>query len=442
MPQLTARILIVDDEDGIRKTLQAILEDEGYSCVSASNGADALAEIQQQLPDLVLLDIWMPGMDGMEVLQTIKLAHPNLPVIMISGHASIQTAVQATRLGASDFIEKPLELNNTLAVIQRVLRNDQGQSGVQPNDVGMQPISPDKKDKLLANLAPLVFTKQLMRGQRVPQKTITRSSIMYGLGVHTGQKSGLVLETLPANSGIHFIGVVSDYPVPAHLDYVTSTGFATTLKGSTFSVSTVEHLMSALNAYGIANALIKCNGEVPVMDGSALEFCKTIEQVGLQEQEGDWFEIEVRSPIKIGSGKEFIELLPADNFSVEYLLQYPAPLGRQEYTFVLDSPESYKQQIAPARTFGFVRDINALQQKGLAQGGRFDNFVLYDDTGPVNVELRFENEAVRHKILDAIGDLYLLGRPIRGKVRASMTGHSDNIALLKALKERMQDELK
>ena len=119
---------------------------------------------------------------------------------------------------------------------------------------------------------------------------------------------------------------------------------------------------------------------------------------------------------------------------VDYTLSYPKPLGDQNYKFSLTDPESYKAEIAPARTFGFVKDIGRLQQHGLALGGRFDNFVLFGDTGPLNGSLRFPDEPVRHKILDAIGDLYLLGRRLRGKVTACMTGHSDNADLLRQIK--------
>jgi UDP-3-O-acyl N-acetylglucosamine deacetylase len=193
--------------------------------------------------------------------------------------------------------------------------------------------------------------------------------------------------------------------------------------------------MSALCAYGISNLLIKCNGEVPVMDGSANEFCKLFEQVGLTEQDGEWYEIAINETIQVGNEKEWIRIEPADSFSVDYTLRYPAPVGEQHFTFTLSNPESYRAEIAPSRTFSFVKDVGYLQKQGLALGGRFDNFLLIGTEGAINDAWRFPNEPVRHKILDAIGDLYLLGRPLRGKVTACMTGHSDNIALLKKVRE-------
>jgi UDP-3-O-[3-hydroxymyristoyl] N-acetylglucosamine deacetylase len=429
----TKTVLVVDDEEGIRKTLNAVLQDEGYQCLTASSGKEALELLESNIPDLVLLDIWMPVMDGLEVLQIIKNRYPDLPVVMISGHATIQTAVQATKLGAREFIEKPLDLHGTLDCVKRALYQNTVDVNVTSNDNEVQPFTADKRERVLNNINPIVFKNLFSAGQKIRQKTIGQSSVLYGLGVHTGQKSGLVLEPLPVNMGIHFVGVASDTPVPAHIDYVKSTGFATTLRAGDTSVATIEHLMSAFHAYGITNVLVKCNGEVPVMDGSSLEFCKLLDQVGIVEQEAETPAILISKTIKIGNDKEYIQLEPSDKFSINYTLHYPAPLGRQELFYECQSVEDYKKLIAPARTFGFVKDINALQQKGLAQGGRFNNFVLYGEDGPVNVPLRFPDEAVRHKILDCIGDLYLLGRPIQGKVTAYMTGHSDNVELLKEI---------
>jgi UDP-3-O-acyl N-acetylglucosamine deacetylase len=223
--------------------------------------------------------------------------------------------------------------------------------------------------------------------------------------------------------------------VPAHIDYVGSTGYATTIRIGTTQVATIEHVMSACNAYGISNLLIKCDGEVPVLDGSSLEFCHLFEEVGLVDQPGEWHRILIREPIRVETGKASIELQPFDGFEIDYTLEYPAPVGRQRFVFRLDDPSVYRKEIAPARTFGFVKDISALQKQGLALGGRFDNFVLFGEDGPVNCELRFPDEPVRHKIMDACGDLYLLGRRLQARVIARMTGHSQNISLLKKVRE-------
>ncbi|MCB0355063.1 MAG: UDP-3-O-[3-hydroxymyristoyl] N-acetylglucosamine deacetylase, partial [Bdellovibrionales bacterium] len=294
------------------------------------------------------------------------------------------------------------------------------------------------RETVLKNLQRVVFEKELFAGRAVPQKTIARSSLVYGQGLHSGMKSGLMLEPLPAGSGIHFIGVSDQKPVPAHVDYVESTGFATTIRLDRTEAATIEHLLSALHVYGVTNLLVKCNGEVPVLDGSSLKFCELLDETGVVEQDAVVHAIRIESPIVVGKGPEQIRIEPADEFSIDYTLNYPPPLGKQHFTFTVNDIDAYRREIAPARTFGFVRDIGYLQAQGLAQGGRFDNFVLYGDQGPINGNLRFPNEAVRHKILDAIGDLYLLGRPLQGKVTASMTGHSDNIQLLRNLWQAMQ----
>lgn len=433
-------ILVVDDEANIRKTLEGVFADEGYDTLHASDGETALALIAKENPSLVLLDIWMPGMDGIETLQKIKESYPDLPVVMMSGHATISTAVGATRLGAADFIEKPLDLYSTLHTVRRALKVERAsQSSASPSTENR--VDPGLFEGATWNIRHLdtrAMSEQTMRGEKRKQRTLAGSAILYGQGLHSGRKSGLIFEPLPPGSGIQFVGVSEASPVPAHVDFVESTGFATTLRLGSTQAGTIEHVMSALHAYGISNLLIKCNGEVPVMDGSALDFCNLIEATGLEDQDGDWYEIKIEKPIRVDSGKEWVEFLPGDGFEVEYTAVFPNPIGEQRIVFRLNDVADYKREIAPARTFGFVKDIDMLQKMGLALGGRFDNFVLLGEAGPINGKLRFPDEMVRHKVLDAIGDLYLLGRPIRGKVRAHMTGHSDNFNLLRMLREELR----
>lgn len=431
-------ILVVDDEISIRRTVEGILQDEGFRTSTAQDGLEALKRVREERPSLVLLDIWMSGMDGVETLVRIKELMPSLPVIMISGHATIATAIAATRQGAADFIEKPLDLHMLLAAIRRALgleREVQERKEAISEDNTALDFS---RTMPLGELNRIVFGEQKLRGRELRQYTLCRSALLYGQGLHSGRKSGLILEPLPVNSGIHFVGVSETTPVPAHVDFVESTGFATTLRLGNTQAGTIEHLMSALRAYGISNLLIKCNGEVPVLDGSARDFCALFEEVGLEEQGGGWYEIAVSKTLRVGNEKEFIQIEPGDGFVVDYTLEYPKPVGRQQLVFSLRDVQAYRTQIATARTFGFVKDIGMLQKQGLALGGRFDNFVLFGDGGPINDALRFENEPVRHKILDLIGDLYLLGRPLRGKITARMTGHSDNIELLKLIRNELR----
>jgi len=428
-------ILIVDDEASIRKSLEGVLSDEGYSCALADDGADALSRLQSLRPSLVLLDIWMPGMDGIETLRRMKAAQPETPVIMMSGHATISTAIKATKVGASDFIEKPLELDLVLNAIRRALgARDAVRS---PSEGELDGSIDHPSPEGMPELHPLVFTRQTLRGALMPQRTLARSAVLYGQGLHSGKKSGLIFEPLGPDSGIHFVGVSDNRAVPAHLDYVESTGYATTIHLGTTHVATIEHVMSALNAYGVSNLLIKCNGEVPVLDGSSVQFCTLFEEVGFENQVGDWHQIAVKEPYRVDAGKASIRLEPCDAFEIDYTLEYPAPVGKQRFVFRLDDPAIYRKEIAPARTFGFARDIGLLQRQGLALGGRFDNFVLFGEEGPINDALRFPDEPVRHKIMDMIGDLYLLGRRLQARVVAHMTGHTQNIAVLKKVREAL-----
>jgi UDP-3-O-[3-hydroxymyristoyl] N-acetylglucosamine deacetylase len=439
-------ILIVDDEESIRLTLSQVLQDEGYTTFVAEDGLKALEFIHQTTPDLVILDIWMPEMDGIEVLRQIKRIDPEIAVLMVSGHASIATAVESTRLGAADFIEKPFDLEEVLAAVQKFIgqpssgkASDTGHSEQHSpgNVTSLKEYSRRKSGKGGPTINPVVFRDQRWRGQLVPQRTLRSSAILYGQCLHSGKKSGLILEPLPPDSGIHFAGVADNEAIPAHVDFVRSTGFATTLRLGPLRAGTVEHLLSAFHAYGLSNVLIKCNDEVPVMDGSAKEFCELIEQVGVEEQEGAWYELAVPRIVRVGNEQEWIQIEPADTFSIDYTLNYPSPVGLQRLSYTMTTTEDYKTTIAPARTFGFLKDIGYLQKQGLAQGGRFDNFILIGEQGPLNVTLRFNDEFVRHKILDAIGDLFLLGRRLRGKVTAKLTGHSDNIKLLSAIQKEM-----
>jgi len=203
-------------------------------------------------------------------------------------------------------------------------------------------------------------------------------------------------------------------------------------------VGTIEHFLAVLHSYGITNLLVKMHGEIPIMDGSALDFCNLIEEAGILEQEDEWSEIVIDKSYRVGQPEgENISIEPAETFGVRYFLNYPKPVGQQEHTYVYKGPEIFKAEIAPARTFGFLKDIEQLEKLGLVNGGRLSNCILMDNEKILNTELRFSDEFARHKILDIVGDFYLLGRPIRGMVTAHMTGHSDNIALLREIRKEM-----
>ncbi len=418
-------ILVVDDEDDVRESVREVLSDEGYRVVDTADGTLVLDLIRQERPELVLLDIWMPQVDGIGLLKEIKIQEPGLNVVMVSGHGNIHTAVTATKFGAFDFLEKPVSLDGLLLTVQRALGESSSSAAKQ---------SRAKRKSTAAKRG-----EALEAETRSKQKTLKKSVVLSGQGLHSGVKTGLILHPLPPNSGVRFTGISGEVTVLAHLDNVGSTGYATTLRAQGFAVGTVEHLLAVLHSYGISNLLIKVQGEVPILDGSALEFCQAIEEAGMQQEDEDIAAVVIDRAYRVeAKGGEFIAIEPADGFSVHYELRYPNPVGEQEYHYCHRDSESFREEIAPARTFGFLKDIAKLQTMGLANGGRLSNFILIDDERIVNTELRFGDEFARHKILDILGDFYLLGRPIRGAIHARMTGHSDNIALLRKIREGMR----
>ncbi|HSS79517.1 MAG TPA: UDP-3-O-acyl-N-acetylglucosamine deacetylase [Thermoanaerobaculia bacterium] len=431
MPDL---ILIVDDEPGILSTLGGILSDEGYSTLTTTSGEEALALYGEKRPDLVFLDIWLADRDGLETLQALRESDPTAAVVMMSGHGTTSTAVKAIKMGAFDYLEKPLSYKRAVDAAagalawKRSLKTGGAEILAPSLDRAGRPERADVERQFAA--APAL---PLLAGTGRRQRTIGNSTVVYGLGLHSGQRTGMVLQPLPENSGIHFVTLPTGIEIPAHVRAVAETDYATTLSGQGESIRTVEHLLSALHAYGVGNLLIKVHGEIPVLDGSALEFCKILDEIGVAEQDEPQREVIVDRRYEVGSGEKVLAIEPAERFSVSYLLRYPPPVGEQSCEFTLTSAEDYKREIAPARTFGFMKDLKMLNELGLGSGGRLDNFILVGEDEVINTELRFPDEFVRHKILDIIGDLYLLGYPIRGKVTARLTGHRDNIALLRQI---------
>jgi UDP-3-O-[3-hydroxymyristoyl] N-acetylglucosamine deacetylase len=414
-------VLVVDDEERIRSSLRGILSDEGFRVLDTGDAPGAMEIITREQPALVLLDIWMPEMDGIELLRQIKTAQPEVAVIMLSGHGNIQNAVAATRLGAADFIEKPFSVDGLLGSIARVLAGETGGS--------RRPNGAHSTGRKAPAVAPASATA-------LPQRTVAHSIVVQGQGLHSGLKTGVILHPAPAGFGIIFSSLADSHRVAARAENVTNTGYNTTLEAGTQSIRTIEHLMSALHGFGITNVLVKTDGEVPALDGSAAEFCKSLAEAGVQEQAGAIEPIRISRPIVIGQeaeGQEYIRIEPAERLIIDYILEYPRPIGVQRVHFELTSPQAYAREIAPARTFGFVRDFRKMAELGLASGGRLDNVILVDDEKVVNTTLRFPDEFARHKVLDLIGDLYLLGRPLLGHVTASKTGHSDNLVLVKAV---------
>ena len=728
-----SHILIVDDEESIVRTLAGLLRDEGFEVSCARDGEQALHLIHTESPDLVLLDVWLPGMDGIETLQALKAQYAETEVIVMSGHGSIETAVRATKLGAFDYVEKPLSLDRLLltvkqalnrrqqglmqlsqqaspyqshllvgesfqihalrysleqawqsdtpvliqgeegsgkALIARLLHNGSerregpyvrckcisltesnaarrlfGCIGI-PDDWQHTPtkgyvelanggtlfldelhhLPLETQEKLLQALEtstitrvggkiPLPFNIRIvasyttnppgtqqsrgilptlatclqqlyietpplrdhktdipllaqhflrMYGESSPreidnevmatlvryswpgnvqefkhtlkqmvntatgnrlslsdiplalrsahdlrlpsppreafthnearrawessvpyyqnrqsretadtaphqqsawvlrqrihvadqaptstppsyqsnQRTLRRSVVLHGQGLQSGLKTGMILSPLPPNSGIIFSNITSGEILPASIDFVESTDFCTSLRKGRIAARTIEHIMSVLHAYRISNLLIKISDEIPIMDGSAADFCQLIEEGGVEEQNMAVEEFVVDRCYHVGDlqpDAKYILVEPYDGFRVSYCLRYPKPLGMQEITYEHQDGSSYRRDIAPARTFAFLRDVEKMHALGLVEGGRFNNVILIDDEKIVNsVQLRFPDEFARHKVLDIIGDFYLLGKPLRGHIRANMTGHTENIALVQKLHAALQ----
>ncbi len=667
------RVLIVDDEKNIVTSLQEILNDEGYEIITAEDGLEALEMVQAEPPDLVLLDIWIPGIDGIEVLQTIKTYHPEIEVLVMSGHGTIDTAVKATKLGAYDFIEKPFSLDQLVLSVERALKqkkrrthgtrgtgttdhklphcfemmvevkkavtqvsktnapvliagevgtgkefiaqaihhkskksnlplikidcalrplpkvqmelfapnprgknpqkgprrsgagkkavylknidsmgqaiqaklaaalkspaarklegliperifasssrdlealvdHDEFHSGLyeilKENTVAVPPLRENRaliptlvyeyfedleeKGKVVSsqinedamrvlcehdwpenfkelrsildqiartvhpdeainpNEITALFRPSLVPSRKKPapkkkskgdsplQRTLKRSVVLCGRGLHSGIKTGLIMQPLPPGSGIIFGDISSGDTIPARVENVQSTEYATSLRKGYATVSTIEHIMATLHMYRINNLLIKIGDEAPVMDGSARDFCQLIEDGDFEEQDEPYEELVIEKTYTFGPkepGAAHISIEPYDGFRVSYHMEYPAPIGIMDYTFEFDGPDSFKEDIAPARTFGFVEDVAMLNKMGFGVGGKLDNFILLGDEKVLNTKLRYDNEFARHKILDILGDFYLLGKPIRGHIKAHKSGHTQNIGLLKIIQE-------
>ncbi len=723
------RILIVDDEKNIVSSLTGILSDEGYEVSMTGDGVEALELIQKDPPDLVLLDIWLPGMDGIEVLKTLKTYNPGVEVLIMSGHGTIDTAVKATKLGAQDFIEKPFSLDRITESIQNVLREKKSSPSAETNTLqalnelpvcfesmvevkkGIKSLSKHLKPVLLLgetgtgkesvartihaqsrkgdlpftklncsfrqkqaiqsqlfkridrenksasnpipgekvvylsnieslskglqeklaealqntthpdssfeflperlfissskNLNDLVIKGQFHQGlldcfketsllipplrnhaasisviakdfleekrreqntilpkieeevftalcsyswpgnikelrtvlekliltcanqqtisiqdlpseiwkpqnqidmksfneagslqeaesiwekhfilhhlkrnnwdiektckvlktdikqfqeklkyhsiemqeintsspkTRYPQRTLKRSVVLCGSSLHSGIKTGLILQPMPPGSGIIFGDIASGKTIPAQLENVQSTDYSTCLKKGANSVGTIEHIMATLHMYRVTNLLIKIGDEAPVMDGSAKDFCELLEDGEFEDQDDFYEEIVVDKSYSFGDkekGEPHISIEPSENFSVSYHMEYPEPIGIQDFTYEFQGDESFKKEIAPARTFGFMEEVAQLTKMGYASGGKLDNFILLGDKKVLNTKLRFEDEFARHKILDILGDFYLLGKPIRGKIQASKSGHTQNVGLLKKIRDSL-----
>src|SRR6202795_882760 len=257
------------------------------------------------------------------------------------------------------------------------------------------------------------------------QRTLRRHISCVGIGLHSGNKVTLSLKPAPADFGIRFRRTdLGNLEVPATVHNLAGIQLATGLARNEVSVETVEHLLAALVSMGIDNVIVELNSsEVPIMDGSASPFIYLIHEAGLKRLQARRKYLKIVRPIALSRGDKSIALYPSDHFKVTYSISYDHPLLRHQSRTLRITEASFAEEVAPARTFTFLKDVEMLPQNGLALGGSLENAIVLGETGVLNA-LRFDDEFVRHKILDAVGDLALVGYPVIGHLVAHRAGHA------------------
>ena len=265
------------------------------------------------------------------------------------------------------------------------------------------------------------------------QQTLRRQVSCAGIGLHSGSRVSLTLKPAAVGTGVGFRRADLGVDIPAHVDHVAAINYATVLGRDGATVETVEHLLAALVSAGVDNVIVELTQrEVPIMDGSSAPFLFLIQEAGLKKQTAARRYLKVLRPITVASGDKHIAIYPSDHFKVSYTISFDHPLLRHQSRTMRITEQSFSDDIASARTFGFLKEVEWMRQQGLALGGSLDNAIVIGDTGPLNA-LRFDDEFVRHKILDAVGDLALLGAPVLGHVVAHRAGHGLHTMLAKQL---------
>ena len=257
----------------------------------------------------------------------------------------------------------------------------------------------------------------------ISERTLRRPISCAGIGLHSGKKVTLVLKPAVAGHGIRFRRADLGAEIPAAVSHVAGITYATVLANDGATVETVEHLLAALISQGIDNVLVELSQpEVPVMDGSAAPFVYLIQEAGVRTLGAPRKYLRVKRPVTLEQHDKRIALYPADAFKVTYSISLDHPLLRNQSRTITVDEQVFTEEIAPARTFGFLKEVEMLRQRGLALGGSLDNAVVLGESGPLNT-LRFDDEFVRHKMLDAIGDLALVGHPLIGHLVVQRGGH-------------------
>ncbi|HUE86963.1 MAG TPA: UDP-3-O-acyl-N-acetylglucosamine deacetylase [Vicinamibacterales bacterium] len=261
------------------------------------------------------------------------------------------------------------------------------------------------------------------------QRTLRRQISCAGIGLHSGHKVTLTLKPALPDTGVIFRRTDLGIEIPATVKNVSAVHYATVLGKDGATVETVEHLLAALVSVGIDNVIVELtHNEVPIMDGSAAPFLFLVQEAGVKRLAAPRRYLKVLRPVQLSIADKRIAIYPSDHFKVSYTISFDHPVLRHQSRTERITEQSFAESIAPARTFGFLKEVEMLRQNGLALGGSLENAIVIGDTGVLNA-LRFEDEFVRHKILDAVGDLALVGHPIIGHVVAHRGGHALHTAL-------------
>ena len=419
-------ILIIDDEEDILSTCQSILEDEGYDVYIAKNYNEALKILEDSNINLVFLDVWLPDVDGLDILSNIKEKFPSVTVIMMSGHAGVETAVRATKIGAYDFLEKPISISKLLSSCDEVFKEN---NNINIFEESNNNVSSNKKHECR---------------YKVPQRTIAKSVVVSGFALMEGRKTALTLVPAEVNTGIVFVDINTNTHIKLSHDNILSKDKSgvvnsTALISGNRYIKTTEHFLAALHMMGITNLLVKCDGEVPNVDGSALVFCEALKDAGFVEQD-DYIEpIVIDETLTYGNvndNETYIILSPYDGLEVTLRIDFAGSIGVQQYTYKFENFDQFIEEVGRARSFNTIDNIDYAQKMGMAGSGMIGSHILLCDGKVINTKLHFDNEFVRHKILDIIGDLYILSRPIKAKIIANKSSHSFNHSVVHDLANR------
>ncbi len=433
----SAKILVVDDEKDIVLTLKNILENEDYIVHTAYDGIEALEAIKTLDLDLIFLDLWLPSIDGLQILSEVgNLEKSNTPIVMISGHAGVESIVRATKIGASDFLEKPFTASRILSICDKYIKH---KTDAQTSDSD----SSESTDSILGRVNKADGFSNVK--QKTKQRTIERSVIISGHALMNGRSTAIQLLPADVNHGIVFVDLALGTNIKLSpeniLSFSNNAHANSTVLGKDDSIiRTTEHFLATLHMYGINNLIVKCDEEIPNIDGSALDFCKLIEDAGVVEQDADVEYLEVTEDLTFGDinnpDETSVSISPYDGLSITLSINFPEPIGKESYTYTFESPEHFKNEIGRARSFNTLDNIQFAQSHGVVGAGLMDSHIIISEGKVINTELRFKDEFVRHKILDLIGDLYILGIPFKGKIIANKTSHKFNHHVVRSIAQK------